>query len=95
MLAMVSPICLLPQRLTFSLLKRAMVSRNSHGPSIYEYAADHSLDLVTYCEREGMPFTTFESWETILDTTKDILSGKVSLKKVAEEGLQKVHEQGN
>ncbi|GIJ81803.1 hypothetical protein Asppvi_000306 [Aspergillus pseudoviridinutans] len=52
-------------------------------------------DLVTYCEREGMPFTTFESWETILATTKDILSGKVSLKKVAEEGLKKVHEEGN
>jgi hypothetical protein len=95
MLEMVSPICLLPPRLTFSLPKRGMVSQNSPGPSIFEYATDHNSDLVTYCEREGMPFTTFESWETILDTTKDILSGKVSLKKVAEEGLKKVHEQGN
>jgi hypothetical protein len=33
----------------------------------------------------------FEDWSTILATTKDIESGKVSLKKVAEEGLEKVH----
>ncbi|OJJ49323.1 hypothetical protein ASPZODRAFT_140231 [Penicilliopsis zonata CBS 506.65] len=39
-------------------------------------------DLVTYCEREGMPFTLFETWESILATTKDIESGKVSIKKV-------------
>lgn len=45
---------------------------------------DHSLDLVTFCEREGMPFTTFESWSSILATTKDILSGKVNVKRVAD-----------
>jgi hypothetical protein len=95
MLEMVSPICLLPQRLTFFLPKRGMVSQNSPGPSIFQYAANPNSDLVTYCEREGMPFTTFESWETILATTKDILSGKVSLKKVAEEGLKKVHDEDN
>lgn len=42
-----------------------------------------------------MPFTIFESWESILATTKDILSGKVSVKKVAEEGLEKVRKEGN
>jgi 2,3-diketo-5-methylthio-1-phosphopentane phosphatase len=47
-------------------------------------------DLVTFCEREGMPFTTFEDWSSILATSKDILSGKVSVKKVAKEGLEKV-----
>ncbi|EAW10699.1 putative Phosphoserine phosphatase [Aspergillus clavatus NRRL 1] len=52
-------------------------------------------DLVTFCERQGMPFTIFESWESILATTKDILSGKVSVKKVAEEGLEKVRKEGN
>lgn len=41
-------------------------------------------DLVTFCEREGMPFTTFESWSSILATTKDILSGKVNVKNVAD-----------
>lgn len=68
---------------------------NCRGPSILEYAADHNSDLVTFCERQGIPFTTFESWEMILDTTKAILSGKVSLKKVAEEGVRKLHEEGN
>ena len=31
-----------------------------------------------------MPFTTSESWQSILATTKDILSGKVSVKNVAD-----------
>jgi len=31
------------------------------------------LDLVTYCEREGVPFTVFEDWQSILATTKAIL----------------------
>lgn len=30
-------------------------------------------DLITYCEREGIPFTVFEDWRSILETTKDIL----------------------
>ncbi|KAF9883148.1 hypothetical protein FE257_004033 [Aspergillus nanangensis] len=46
-------------------------------------------DLVTYCERQGMPFTVFESWESILATTKDILSGTVTAKEVAEEAREK------
>ena len=36
------------------------------------------VDLVTYCEREGVPFTVFEDWQSILAATKAILS--VSLK---------------
>ncbi|KAL4933873.1 uncharacterized protein BDV17DRAFT_278930 [Aspergillus undulatus] len=39
--------------------------------------AKKGKDLVTYCERRGMPYTTFENWSSILDTTKDILSGKL------------------
>ncbi|KAI9376005.1 HAD-like domain-containing protein [Aspergillus egyptiacus] len=38
-------------------------------------------DLITYCEREGMPYTIFEDWSSILVTTKDILSGKTVVKK--------------
>ncbi len=30
-------------------------------------------DLITYCEREGIPFTVFENWQSILATTKHIL----------------------
>ncbi|PYI30186.1 hypothetical protein BP00DRAFT_487578 [Aspergillus indologenus CBS 114.80] len=44
--------------------------------------AKKGKDLVTFCERQGVPFTLFESWESILATTKDILAGKVSVKKV-------------
>ena len=34
---------------------------------------DISTDLITYCEREGVPFTVFEDWQSILATTKAIL----------------------
>lgn len=46
-------------------------------------------DLVNYCEREGIPFTTFENWESILAETKEIYSGKKSVRKLAEEGLRR------
>ena len=46
-------------------------------------------DLIAYCEREGIPFTEFESWESILNETKDIYEGEVTVKKVAEEGLKR------
>ncbi|KAL4913390.1 HAD-like domain-containing protein [Aspergillus aurantiobrunneus] len=42
-------------------------------------------DLITYCDREGMPYTVFESWSSILATTKDILSGKTVVKKEQKE----------
>ncbi|KAJ5476687.1 hypothetical protein N7475_002416 [Penicillium sp. IBT 31633x] len=45
--------------------------------------AKQGKDLVTYCQRRGMPYTTFENWSSILSTTKDILSGKVSAGEVA------------
>ena len=34
--------------------------------------ADGCIDLVTYCEREGLPFTVFEDWSSILETTRKI-----------------------
>lgn len=46
-------------------------------------------DLITYCEREGIPFTTFEDWSSILQETKDIYEGRRSLQNVAKEGLQR------
>ncbi|KAL2215974.1 putative phosphoserine phosphatase [Thermoascus aurantiacus ATCC 26904] len=57
--------------------------------------AKKGKDLVTYCEREGIPFTVFEDWSSILATTKDIHSGKVTVKKVADEGLESVRNGGN
>ncbi|KIW21185.1 hypothetical protein PV08_01765 [Exophiala spinifera] len=46
-------------------------------------------DLITYCEREGIPFTEFESWKTILQETQDIYHGRKTVKKIAAEGLKK------
>lgn len=48
-------------------------------------------DLVTFCERKGMPFTTFEDWSSILATTKDIQSGKVNVKNVAQNSAGKLN----
>ncbi|RMJ24948.1 hypothetical protein PHISP_04184 [Aspergillus sp. HF37] len=52
-------------------------------------------DLVNYCVRQGMPFTVFEDWSSILDVTKDILSGNMSVKNVAQEQERTVHKDEN
>ncbi|MCJ1313344.1 hypothetical protein MMC25_007021 [Agyrium rufum] len=56
--------------------------------------AKKGRDLVVYCEREGVPFTTFEDWSSILETTKEIYEGKKSVKTVAAEGVQEVKAAG-
>jgi 2-hydroxy-3-keto-5-methylthiopentenyl-1-phosphate phosphatase len=40
-------------------------------------------DLVTYCEREKVPFTTFDNFSEILDTVKAIAAGTLSVKDAA------------
>ena len=45
--------------------------------------AKKGKDLVAYCERENIPFTTFEDWTSILADTKDIYDGKTTIKAVA------------
>lgn len=52
--------------------------------------AKEGHDLIVYCEREGIPFTTFNDWQSILEETKDIYEGKRSVKNVAADGLQRV-----
>lgn len=47
-------------------------------------------DLITYCERENIPFTVFEDWSSILETTRDIFEGKTDVKAVHEETLELV-----
>lgn len=51
--------------------------------------AKEGHDLIVYCEREGIPFTTFSDWQSILEETKEIFEGKKSVKSVAAEGLQR------
>ena len=57
--------------------------------------AKKGMDLVTYCEREGFPFTTFEDWSSIKATTKDIYEGRTTVQEVAEESLDKARETKN
>ena len=46
-------------------------------------------DLVVYCEREGIPFTVFEDWTSILETTKEIFEGKTTVQEVADKSAEK------
>lgn len=54
-------------------------------PAWSEQVTNMHTDLVTFCQRRGMPYTTFQNWSTILATTKDILAGKVSPSDVAKQ----------
>jgi len=40
-------------------------------------------DLVTFCERENVPFRTFRNFYDILATVKDIAAGKLTVKEAA------------
>ncbi|KAH8594371.1 HAD-like domain-containing protein [Bisporella sp. PMI_857] len=44
-------------------------------------------DLITYCVKEGVPFTQFSDWAMIHDTVKDIVHNKTTVEKVVVEGL--------
>lgn len=50
--------------------------------------SDNIIDLVTYCVRENVPFTEFESWFSILATVKDIVAGKTTVKQVSAQGVE-------
>lgn len=45
--------------------------------------ANGITDLVVYCEKENVPFTTFKDFSDILSVVKDVVSGKVSVKDAA------------
>lgn len=40
-------------------------------------------DLITYCEREGAPFTVFKTFEDIHRDIKDIMANKTTIDEVA------------
>lgn len=40
-------------------------------------------DLITYCENENVPFTTFHDFTEILAVVKDIAAGKLTVKEAA------------
>lgn len=52
-------------------------------------------DLVEYCVTEHIPFTIFEDWNSILGTVKDIVAGKITVDKVATEGMEDFKQESN
>lgn len=46
--------------------------------------AKEGRDLVSYCVREKMPFSTFSSFKDIHEVVEKLFTGKVSMKEVAE-----------
>ncbi|KAI5310298.1 hypothetical protein KEM55_008849 [Ascosphaera atra] len=54
----------------------------------------HHTDLVTYCQRQKIPYTLFEDWSSILKTTKDIYEGKMTPRKVAAEEAEAEKKEG-
>lgn len=56
---------------------------------------DNTIDLVTYCVRENVPFTEFEDWSSILATVEDIIAGKTTVKKVSAEGVANFKQESN
>ncbi|MCJ1408235.1 hypothetical protein MMC19_002309 [Ptychographa xylographoides] len=57
--------------------------------------AKKGRDLVTYCEREGVPFTVFEDWRDILGKMREICEGKISVDEVAKETYEDVKTNGH
>ncbi|KAL9124171.1 MAG: hypothetical protein Q9217_006473 [Psora testacea] len=51
--------------------------------------AKKGRDLVSYCEREGVPFTVFEDWNSIMSITRAIFEGETTVKEVAAESAEK------
>ncbi|KAF8417058.1 putative 3-phosphoserine phosphatase [Tirmania nivea] len=49
--------------------------------------AKHGHDLITYCQREGLPFTVFHTFEDIHKRVKDIVEGQATTEEIAAEGL--------
>jgi len=48
--------------------------------------AKEGHDLIRYCDMEGVPFTVFKDWSSILETVKEITAGKKSVDQAAKEG---------
>ncbi|CZR63346.1 probable Phosphoserine phosphatase [Phialocephala subalpina] len=51
-------------------------------------------DLITYCLRDGTPFTVFEDWSSILATVKDIVAGKTTVQEVSAAGAKEAKANG-
>lgn len=52
------------------------------------------IDLISYCARENVPFTVFETWSDILSEVNKIVAGETTVKQAAEEGYEQ-YKKGN
>ena len=52
------------------------------------------VDLITYCQREGIPFTAFHTFEDIFKKVKDVVEGRATTEKIAAEGLILAEQEG-
>lgn len=50
--------------------------------------AKEGMDLVTFCVRQDVPFTTFKDWGSINTTVEQIVKGEKSVKDAAREGYE-------
>lgn len=50
--------------------------------------AKEGMDLVSFCVRENVPFTTFRDWTSIKSKVQEIVAGKVSVKEAAKQGYE-------
>jgi 2-hydroxy-3-keto-5-methylthiopentenyl-1-phosphate phosphatase len=69
--------------LLFAKEGHGMVRSDSLVPLGAVSDLSNSLDLITYCERENIPFTVFSDWSSILATTAAIHEGKTTAQEVA------------
>ena len=50
--------------------------------------AKEGMDLVTFCARENVPFTTFKDWSSIKSKVQEIVAGKISVHEAAKQGFE-------
>lgn len=50
--------------------------------------AKEGMDLVTFCARENVPFTTFKDWSSINAKVQEIVAGKQSVAEAAKQGYE-------
>lgn len=49
--------------------------------------AKEGKDLVTFCVKEGIPFTLFRDWESIFEGVRKIVDGQITVQDAAREGF--------
>ena len=75
-------------RQTCCLLRKDTVGPKTKPSPHRDGSTNKAIDLIRYCVKEDVPFTTFEDWSTILDKVKEIVDGKTTVHEAAKEGYE-------